>query len=108
MECRSVLKGSIYRWEHMCGRDGCHCARGELHVNWVLSYYDTDRKLVKVYLTEEERESLESPAKAHREYRKARARLVKKHSDLMALLDRLEKAVQVKPPKRKKKRRRKS
>ena len=102
---RSLLKGSIYRWEHKCGRQGCHCAKGELHVHWVLSYYDRTGKLVKLYLTEEEHALLDGPAKAHKEYRDIRARLVKRHAELMALLDKLEKAVQVKPPKRRKRNR---
>lgn len=105
MAFRSLLKGSIYRWEHTCGRNGCHCAKGELHVHWVLSYYDRSGKLVKVYLTEEEHALLDVPAKEHKEYKEVRARLVKRHSELMTLLDKLEKALQVKPPKRRKRKR---
>lgn len=104
MTYRAMLKGSIYRWEHTCGRSGCHCASGDRHVHWVLSCYGRDGKLVKVYLTEEEREDLEGPAHAQRGYRKARGRLVKRHSELMKLLDRLEKALQVRAPRRKRRR----
>jgi len=74
-------------------------------VHWVLSYYDRTGKLVKLYLTEEEHAILHGPAKAHKEYREIRARLVRRHSEVMALLDQLEKAVQAKLPERRRKKR---
>ena len=74
-------------------------------MNWVLSYYDRTGKLVKLYLTGEEHTLLDEPVKAHKEYREIRARLARRHSELMALLDQLEKAVQAKLPQRRQRKR---
>ena len=101
--CRSLLKGSLYRWQHTCGKKNCRCAQGTLHEHWVLSYYEKEGKLVKVYLTPQEVDLLEKSVEAHREFKKTRARLAKKHAQLLPLINDLEDALAIQPPRRKKK-----
>jgi len=103
MGCRTFVKGSLYRWEHTCGKKNCRCAEGALHEHWVLSYYEKEGKLVKVYLTPEEVGALEKAVEAHREFKKTRARLAKKHAQLLPLINELENALAMPPPNRKKK-----
>jgi len=85
-----LLKGCVYESRHRCGKSGCACARGALHVATVLAYrgqgkqrnrHPAGRELVLV----------RQMTSDYQRFRRARARLVKAFQELLgqvALLER--------------------
>ena len=96
ISCRSIVKGSVYELKTRCGKPACCCARGERHGAMVLSWSEQGRtKLMTV-----QRDDLDRLIKLTEEYktfRKARARLVKLHKELLKAVDSLEATIREAP-----------
>ncbi len=75
-----LVKVSVYTLRRQCGKPTCACARGDLHGTVVLSWSEAGRTRLR---------SL-PPGRRYQRFRRARARLVKLHAEMLALIDALE------------------
>jgi hypothetical protein len=97
---RQLVRGSVYQLQTRCGKPSCHCASedGPLHSATVLSWSEQGTTRLRV-LPPGEQAHFRQLAADYRRFRQARAQLVKLHRQLLAAIDRLEKALRLPPPK---------
>ena len=84
-----LVKGSVYALRRQCGKPTCACARGELHGTVVLSWSEAGRTRLRT-LPPGRRGALRAAVRRYQRFRRARARLVKLHGEMLALIDALE------------------
>jgi hypothetical protein len=72
-----VYRGSLIQYSRRCGVAGCQCSRGQLHTGWALSV-SIDGKTKAVYLSDALRREV--------------AAGLRRHSDLMALVEKIARA----------------
>lgn len=89
MERGPLVKGTIYERKRRCGRRGCHCEEGFLHVSDAFSYSDAG-KTKHVRLDGVDHKQLGQCVRSYRRFRAARARLCKDWQILLALVDEME------------------
>jgi len=81
-----MVQGSFYRLRRKCGKSNCRCASGQLHATWVLTRSEAGKD--RLYsVPKGERARLRKEAAAYRRYQRARALLVKRHAQILALAD---------------------
>jgi len=84
-----VVKGSVYELKRKCGKPGCKCAQGELHARMVVSASEKGRTILQViphgFLVEVERK-----VRRYQELRRARAKLVEIHRQMLRVMDEME------------------
>ncbi len=97
---RQLVKGSVYDLQTRCGKPSCHCAsnQGPLHSSTVISWSEHGKTRLRT-LPPGELLHFRQLAENYRRFRQARAALVKLHQRMVAHIDRLEKALQLPPPK---------
>jgi hypothetical protein len=97
---RQLVKGSVYDLHTRCGKPSCHCASdpGPLHTATVISWSERGKTRLRT-LPPGQRAHFRQLAENYRRFRQARAALGKLHQRIVAHLDRLEKALQLPPPK---------
>ena len=96
---RELLKGSVYELKTRCGKPSCHCAApdGARHTTPVLSWSDRGKTQLRL-LPAKEVDRTRRLAEDYRQFRQARAALVKLHRRVLATVDRLEKTLRLAPP----------
>ena len=96
---RELLKGSVYELKTRCGKLSCHCAApdGARHTTPVLSWSDRGKTQLRS-LPAKELDRLRHLTGDYRQFRQARAALVKLQRRTLATVDRLEKALRLPPP----------
>lgn len=80
----NLLPGSLSLQYHRCGRSNCHCAEGEGHPKWSLTYMADGRKhvlYIPAHLVEEVRRKVE----AGREYQEAVREVLAANAKLLVL-----------------------
>lgn len=98
-----MVQGSFYLLRRKCGKPNCRCASGQLHGSWVLSRSEGGKDRLYSVATDE-RARIRKAAAEYRRYQRARALLVKRHAQLVALADEIaEHRLQVWPEKTEKK-----
>ncbi len=99
LEIRELLKGSVYELKTRCGKPSCHCAApdGARHTTPVLSWSDQGKTQLRS-LPAKEVDRTRRLTEDYRQFRQARAALVKLHRRVLATVDRLEKALRLPPP----------
>ena len=99
LSCRALLKGSLYQLHTRCGKPSCHCASpdGPRHVAPVLSWSHQGRTRLRS-IPAKERPRLRRLTAAYRQFRQTRARLVQLQRQILAAIDRLERALRQPPP----------
>jgi hypothetical protein len=97
---RQLLKGSVYELKTRCGKPSCHCAapEGPLHASPVLSWSERGKTRLRT-LPPSNTAHLRHLAENHRRFRQDRAALVKLHRQILLVIDRLERALLLPPPK---------
>ena len=85
----SLVKGSVYTLRRQCGKPTCACARGDLHGSVVLSWSEAGRTRLRT-LPPGRRGDVRAAVRRYQRFRRARARLVKLHAEMLALIDALE------------------
>jgi hypothetical protein len=97
---RHLLKGSIYDLKTRCGKPSCHCAapQGPLHTSTVLSWSERGKTRLRT-LPAGDTAHLRHLAEDYRRFRHNRAALVKLHGQILAAIDRLQRALLLPPPK---------
>ena len=81
-----MIQGSFYLLRRKCGKPNCRCASGQPHCSWVLSRSEEGKD--RLYsVPDDERARVRKEAAEYRRYQRARALLVKRHAQLLALAD---------------------
>jgi hypothetical protein len=84
-----VIKGSIYELKRKCGKPGCKCAQGELHHRMVVSASEKGKTRLRViprgFVFE-----VQNKVRRYQRLRRARARLVVLHKEMLLVLDEME------------------
>src|SRR3990170_8480446 len=79
---RPVIKGTAYELRRRCGKPGCKCAQGELHARMVVSASEKGKTRLRViprgFLVE-----VQQKVRRYQELRRARARLVEIHREML-------------------------
>lgn len=98
---RQLLKGSVYELKTRCGKPSCHCAAPQrpLHSTHVLSWSDAGKTRLRS-LSASELTRWRQLTETYRRFRQARAPLVKLQQQILLVLDRLERALRLRPPPR--------
>lgn len=84
-----LVKGSVYTLRRRCGKPTCGCAQGELHGTVVLSWSEAGRTRLRS-LPPSRRGDVRAAVRRYQRFRRARARLVKLHAQMLRLIDALE------------------
>jgi hypothetical protein len=87
-----LVRGSFYAYRRRCGKDGCRCARGQLHPGRAFGVSSGGRSRV-VSLRGLDRQEVEAGVKAWRQWRQTRAAMVAVFAELLRELDRLGEAL---------------
>ena len=97
---RQLVKGSVYDLQTRCGKPSCHCASDQepLHTSTVISWSEHGKTRLRT-LPPGELARFRQLTQSYRRFRLARAALVKLHQRIVAHVDRLEKALELPPPK---------
>jgi hypothetical protein len=97
---RQLLKGSVYQLKTRCGKASCHCAspEGPFHASTVLSWSERGKTRLRTLPTGDTAH-LRHLAENYRRFRQDRAALVKLNNQILAAIDRLERALLLPPPK---------
>ena len=86
---KPVVKGSAYEQKTKCGKPGCKCAKGQLHSRMVLSASEKGKTKLRAipdgFLVE-----VQTKARRYQELRRARARLVQAHKQMLKVMDQIE------------------
>ena len=86
---KSVIKGSVYELKTKCGKPGCKCAKGQLHSRMVLSASEKGKTRLRAiphgFLVE-----VQTKVRCYQELRRARARLVESHKEILKVMDQME------------------
>jgi hypothetical protein len=96
---RELLKGSVYELQTRCGKPSCHCAApdGVRHATPVLSWSHQGKTQLRS-LAAKDLDRLGRLTENYRQFRQARASLVRLQQRLLTTVDRLEKALRLPPP----------
>ena len=94
---RPLIRGNVYNLRRKCGKAGCRCQDGHLHESWVLSVPEKGRKRMRA-VPKGKRTQWQPMTERYRRFRRARARLVKRFAEILALVDELERERTVPPP----------
>lgn len=85
-----VLRGTVYELRRRCGKPSCACAGdGPPHCSWVLSSSEQGRTRLRV-VPKGSLAEWRLWSERYQKLRKARARLVTLHAELLGVLDALE------------------
>src|SRR3990172_2069512 len=86
---RPVIKGTVYELKRRCGKPGCKCAQGELHARMVVSASEGGktrlRAIPRGFLVDTQQR-----VKRYQELRRARARVVEIHRQMLKVMDEME------------------
>ena len=83
-----MVPGSFYLLRRQCGKPNCRCASGQLHASWVLTRSESGKD--RLYsVPSEQRARLRQWTSEYRRYQRGRAKLVKRHGQILALIDQI-------------------
>lgn len=89
---QNMTPGSLYLLRRRCGKDGCRCARGQLHAAWVVTRGERGR--MRLYpVRDEQRAKVRQWTGQYRLYQRGRARLARLGAGLLVGVDRLAEAL---------------
>jgi hypothetical protein len=92
---RPMVKGTVYTLRRKCSKPSCRCATGQRHETTVLTAR-IDGKMRLWQVPENRLEELQDRTETYRQFRKARARLVKEHRkrqrEILRVIDAIAKA----------------
>ena len=91
-----LIKGTLYERRRRCGRAGCRCERGQLHVSPALCLSDGGKARM-VALRGLDLQKLGQNTENYRQFRQARAEFVKTCEELLGLIDRLDESRRMAP-----------
>jgi hypothetical protein len=86
-----LIKGTVYTLRRRCSKPTCRCARGELHETVVMTA-SIGGKTRLWTLSESQIPELRLQTERYRQFRLARAQLVKRQREVLRLIDAIEQA----------------
>lgn len=86
-----MVKGSVYTLLRRCSKPSCRCAHGEKHETVVMTA-SIDGKTRLWTLSKDQIPELRRRTERYRQFRQARAQLVKEQREALHLIDAIEKA----------------
>ena len=89
LERSQMVKGTVYLLKRRCGKSNCRCARGQLHTTTVLTASISGRTRLKT-IPAEQIEKLKLLTKQYRRFRIARANFVKRYTQILKIIDKIE------------------
>ena len=84
-----MAQGSVYPLRRKCGKPSCRCAAGRLHTSRVLSRSEEGRTRL-LLVPKGTLAEWQILTKRYQRFRKARARLVKLHRQMLAAIDQID------------------
>ena len=93
---RPLVKGTVYPLRRRCGKSTCRCAQGELHESLVLTASVEGRTRLQS-LPEEKIERVREFTRCYQQFRTARADFVKLYTQMVKIIDTIERLRRVKP-----------
>jgi hypothetical protein len=87
---RRQLAISLYRTRGRCGKPSCHCAEGPGHPRWAIGYWDGRVQHTRSVSPQQVR-ALGPRVEAYRRFRKERAALARLGTQMVGLVDRMQK-----------------
>lgn len=90
----ALLPGSLYQRQYRCGKAGCHCARGEPHRRLVLAIRRQGRSQV-LSVPDSDRARIGPAVAQYRQFRRARAHMIRTVEQILRVADRLGRSRQV-------------
>lgn len=93
---RPQIRASLYRHRIRCGRPNCHCARGPGHWRWCLSFESVRGRHTRSLSADEVRQ-VTPGAEAYRRFRQIRARATRLFREILAMVDRIQRALEKSP-----------
>ena len=91
LESGPLIKGSVYTLRRRCSKPSCRCTRGEKHETVVMTA-SIDGKTRLWMLSDDQIPELRRRTERYRQFRLARAQLVKGQRETLRLIDAIEKA----------------
>lgn len=85
-----LIKGSVYTLRRRCSKPSCRCARGEKHETVVMTA-SIGGKTRLWTLSEDQIAELRRRTERYRQFRRARAQLIKEQREILRLIDAIEK-----------------
>jgi hypothetical protein len=85
-----IVKGSVYTLRRRCSKPSCRCARGEKHETVVMTA-SVGGKTRLWTLSADQISELKRGTQRYRQFRLARAQLVKRQQETLRLVDAIEK-----------------
>jgi hypothetical protein len=84
-----LVKGSVYQIARRCGNPRCHCTRGQLHRNFVLTW--SEQGLHRMRSLPPQRVSeVRQKSKEYARFRRARAEIAVLYKRILALLEQIQ------------------
>jgi len=93
---RPLLKGTVYPLRRRCGKPSCRCAQGKLHESLVLTASVGGRTRLQS-LSEDKIERARELTQRYQQVRTARAEFVKLYTQMVKIIDAIERLRRVKP-----------
>jgi len=92
-----LIAGTPVEKYKACNKGNCRCTRGELHGPTYYISRKEGEKTKMIYIRQALWPKVEEKVKRYQRWRSIRARLVKVNSEILLIVDKMEKAVTVKP-----------
>jgi hypothetical protein len=98
-----LIAGTPVEKYKACNKGNCRCTRGELHGPTYYISRKEGKRTKMIYIRQALWPKVEEKVKRYQRWRSIRARLVKVNSEILLIVDKMEKAITVKPQREKKK-----
>ncbi len=94
---KELIAGTPVEKYKACNKGNCRCTRGGLHGPTYYISRKEGKKTKMVYIRQALWPKVEEKVKRYQHWRSIRARLVKINSEILLIVDKMEKAITVKP-----------
>ena len=84
-----LVKGSVYQIARRCGNPRCHCTRGQLHRNFVLTWSEQGHHRMRS-LPPQRVSEVRQKSKEYARFRRARAEIAVLYKRILALLEQIQ------------------
>jgi hypothetical protein len=84
-----LVKGSVYQIARRCGNPHCHCTRGQLHRNFVLTWNEQGRHRMRS-LPPQRVAEIRQKSKEYARFRRARTEVAVLYNRILALLEQIQ------------------
>jgi len=94
---KKLIAGTPVEKYKACNKGNCRCTRGELHGPTYYISWKEGKRTKMLYIRQALWPKVEEKVKRYQRWRSVRARMVKINREIFLILDKMEKAITVKP-----------